>query len=74
MVFSVSYHAVGGKSAGVRRVGIWRCAITTHSTEARVSQSLIVKLSVSALCARSVNSGVRFGNIRELRVSDFVIS
>jgi hypothetical protein len=34
--------------------------LTTHSTEARVSQSVIEKLSVAVLNARSVNSGVRF--------------
>ena len=34
--------------------------LTTHSTGARVSISLIVKLAVAGLCARPVNSGVRF--------------
>ena len=33
--------------------------LTTHWTEARVSRSLIVNLSVPTLIARSVNSGVR---------------
>jgi hypothetical protein len=32
--------------------------LTTHSTEARVSWFLTVKLSIPALIARSVNSGV----------------
>jgi hypothetical protein len=32
--------------------------LTTNSTGARVSLALIEKLSVAALCARPVNSGV----------------
>ena len=34
--------------------------LTTHSTGARVSNPLIVELAVAALCARPVNSGVRW--------------
>jgi hypothetical protein len=34
--------------------------LTTHSTGARVSRSFIVELAVAGLCARPVNSGVRF--------------
>jgi hypothetical protein len=46
-----------------------RSAITTHSTEARVSMSFIVKLSVPALCARPVNSSV----MSPLRIDSWLI-
>jgi hypothetical protein len=58
MAFNISYHAAHQKRGGVRRGGRMSYNITTHSTEARVSQPLIVNLAVSALSARSVNSGV----------------
>jgi hypothetical protein len=60
MAFNISYHVASMKRWCVRRGGMMRYNITTHSTGARVSSPLIVNLSVSVLCARPVNSGVRF--------------
>jgi hypothetical protein len=42
-----------------RQIGYVGRNLTTHWTEARVSRSFIVSLLVSALSARSVNSGVK---------------
>jgi hypothetical protein len=43
-----------------RRNGRVARNLTGHSTGARVSRSLIVELSIPALCARPLNSVVRF--------------
>jgi hypothetical protein len=60
MASSISYHRSGENQYWFGAAERMRCAITTHSTEARVSMSLIENLSILALIARSVNSGVRF--------------
>jgi hypothetical protein len=39
--------------------------LTTHSTGAQVSCLLIVNLSVTTLCARPVNSGVRHASRKQ---------
>jgi hypothetical protein len=51
---------IGSKLPGrARQNGRVRRNLTTHSTGARVSISLIVELAVAVLSARPVNSGVR---------------
>jgi hypothetical protein len=59
--FSVSHHAAHQEKDGVRRGGMKSYNITTHSTQARDSYSLMVVFGNNVGCARAgwVNSGVR---------------